>query len=226
MEPEKICPICTDAYKTPITIACNHTFCFLCIKQTALFGNYKCPICRADIPNDILTNAVTSIENMNDEVLEYAWVYGSGASQWWFYQYDHNLIIETAWKVFKDDMCAHYSTVTIEICSADYIVDFVNMIQKNSRTNKVRKIARVENVTLKDGKGVAGLRYVQPDKIVKNVTYNNSTNTSNFNPHYASSYLEDSPPESDESDHISENSEESYVDRIDIIEDEESESTE
>jgi E3 ubiquitin-protein ligase RAD18 len=40
------CQVCKDFYKTPMTTACAHTFCSLCIRR-ALASDGKCPLCRA-----------------------------------------------------------------------------------------------------------------------------------------------------------------------------------
>ncbi|XP_022803772.1 tripartite motif-containing protein 45-like [Stylophora pistillata] len=48
-----ICPICSDTYTDPKTIACLHTFCCECLKKHALAtqkqGRYRCPECQTDL---------------------------------------------------------------------------------------------------------------------------------------------------------------------------------
>ncbi len=41
-----------------VNLSCKHKFCYLCLKETVKHGDYKCPICRADIPQDFAENAV------------------------------------------------------------------------------------------------------------------------------------------------------------------------
>jgi hypothetical protein len=199
---DTVCPICLDPTKTTIHIICNHIFCYLCLKETVKYGNYKCPICRADIPQDFAENAFECIDNAKDEIRKSVWSYSGRNNGWWFYQEDHNLIIEEAWKLYKESNGPE--TVIVSICSVNYTVDLKNMLQISFNNNSVRKIKRMENVTLKDSKGIAGLKYVTKDQLPKNlgITHNNyinSTNPNHFNSAYINTYL-DSSEESESTD--------------------------
>lgn len=63
----KECSICYDKLKTPITLECTHTFCYLCIKNYAMVAksegnNVCCPICRKALPINITNYAKTNVD--------------------------------------------------------------------------------------------------------------------------------------------------------------------
>ncbi|KAF4674527.1 hypothetical protein FOL47_009052 [Perkinsus chesapeaki] len=43
------CIICRDLMVSPATLECSHSFCFKCIEEWLTAGNFRCPVCRADI---------------------------------------------------------------------------------------------------------------------------------------------------------------------------------
>jgi hypothetical protein len=177
------CPVCFDPFKTPIILACEHKFCYLCIKSTLQFGNYKCPICRADVPQSIVEDAVADINIFEAYENTYVWFYSGRNGGWWSYQSDHNKIIEDYWDKYKTGGPEEF---TINICSVDYAIDFINMTQTSTKNFAVRKIKR--DVGAIEHKGQAGLRYV--DNMTKgDVTYNNYITSDGFNPHYLNSYI-------------------------------------
>ena len=45
------CPICHDAYNSPIMLDCNHIFCELCV-GTWFDREQTCPLCRAKVVDD------------------------------------------------------------------------------------------------------------------------------------------------------------------------------
>jgi hypothetical protein len=209
---DDVCSICLEKPQTRVNLSCNHKFCYLCLKETVKHGGNVCPMCRADIPQDFAENAAESIENMNDVnyIYPFRWAYSGRTDGWWFYQEDHNDIIEKAWQEFKKD---GYSHVIITVCSTNYTIDFSVMLQIHGGLHGVmnlgycptaRKIKRMENVMLTHTKGVAGLRYVPKEKLPKNrieVTYKNDITTSShnyFNPNNVIVYLNDSSSSDDE----------------------------
>ena len=165
---DDVCSICLEKPQTRVNLSCKHKFCYLCLKETVKHGDYKCPMCRADIPQDFAENAVESIDNLDNVnyVYSFRWAYAGRTGGWWFYQEDHNDIIEKGWQLYKSG--DGVSQVEITVCSTNYTIDFCNKIQLHSNCVGIhprggfdpaaRKIKRMENVTLIHTKGVAGLR--------------------------------------------------------------------
>jgi len=46
-----LCPICHDAFNTPIVLECGHIFCDECV-QTWFKREQTCPMCRAKVSDD------------------------------------------------------------------------------------------------------------------------------------------------------------------------------
>lgn len=177
------CSICCTPLKTPITLPCNHTFCYLCIKTTLqTTGNYACPLCRSSVPRDTLENASTIISDLEVRTENYAWMYEGRKGGWWFYEAEHNAQIEETYQKYLSalerspvynnpyhdlleedlsvsDSCDDYEQCTINICLKSYTIDFAEMTQI-SEEGYSRKIKRESNFVLENGKGVAGLRYI------------------------------------------------------------------
>jgi E3 ubiquitin-protein ligase RNF146 len=181
------CSICCDTLKTRITLTCKHTFCYLCIKTfigTCIENNEDhtpCPICREPIPNSLFENASIDVENAEECVSEYAWMYQGRNGGWWYFQANHNVQIEEGYAKFNDyaeelkkrddgiapgdinDEVIHdeFSSVEIEVCAKPYIINFHSMEQHPKNTyGGYRKIKRVDKHDLSNAKGVAGLRYI------------------------------------------------------------------
>ena len=53
------CIICTQAFQSPVTITCKHSFCFSCI-DTWIKQNASCPICRHPLDMQSQFNKLTS----------------------------------------------------------------------------------------------------------------------------------------------------------------------
>jgi hypothetical protein len=60
IEDQLSCPVCTNTYYNPITLLCQHTFCYHCITDSNI---KECPICRTKkfIPIDANTKSVQNI---------------------------------------------------------------------------------------------------------------------------------------------------------------------
>lgn len=190
------CVICYEKLQSPIILPCDHEFCYLCLKTTLVFGNYKCPQCRCTVPNNFLEKAIaaksTSTFVIDDGV---KWMYSGRHKGWWFYENSHNQLIEEAYQKMRnwDDTTSLKPTnVKIEILSVNYIIDFSNNMQINPLTSAIRLIKRVMIADFKDSKGVGGLKYLNDDQVPKyDKVYPSTNDLSTFNPHYASSYLHD-----------------------------------
>jgi len=191
------CPICIDDIITPITLPCNHKFCYLCVKGTMTFGNYKCPYCRCLIPDEFMSNAISSKTDSDIKLSESNWMYRGKLGGWWFYQNDHNSIIEKAWRDFvrsrsiytSEEMGEEFTEFSqpeaeILVGSSVYKIDFIRMVQI-SNYGIERRVKRVLNAVFEDAKGVAGVRYVEENEVPKYEILYPEDNRLEFNPHYA-----------------------------------------
>lgn len=193
-----VCPVCYDPLQVPITLPCDHKFCYLCVKGSMLFGNNKCPMCRCILPNDYIEKAIVSIDEADVDTTKPRWMYRGRYDGWWFYQNDHNDLIETAWNRFilsrttpiNDDPVVMPASVDFFVGSGQYSVDFVKMTQSGS-TGLSRCIKRVLDVHFEDSKGVAGVKYVKNEDVPEYEKKYPDSEDDTFNPHYADSYLHD-----------------------------------
>lgn len=64
IDSELICLICSDPFDDPCCTPCNETFCRKCITQWLQKGNLSCPLCRATLSLEDLTEPVRIIRNM------------------------------------------------------------------------------------------------------------------------------------------------------------------
>ena len=67
----KICPICMDTYKEPITLECTHVFCSICFFECINCGKIpKCPTCRKCINlENIIKVSNNNLKNNNNNIL-------------------------------------------------------------------------------------------------------------------------------------------------------------
>lgn len=86
-----ICCVCQDQFKYPITLKCNHTYCFFCIKSVKeTIG--VCPLCRDDITDDLSAISMAKFNMIPTQITCNAvypcvkWLYGSNDQKtWWYY---------------------------------------------------------------------------------------------------------------------------------------------
>lgn len=137
------CIICHDEFNLPVTLDCNHKYCFLCIKSWKE-QNDSCPMCRKEIMN--LENIEIGVKK---EENKFQWLYSGRSGKWWEYDPVNNQIIEENHQKGKDEC---------EILTGrfEYKIDFTNMTQE--RNGRVRNIKRIISEQ-EDVKGVAGIVY-------------------------------------------------------------------
>lgn len=153
---DDICPICLEKPNNPTNLGCSHVFCYLCIKQSYITGNKKCPMCRKDLDNDLYENA-----KGNDIHIDkgYYWMYSGRNKGWWLYDNDTTIIIENGYEDYKKDN--NNDKITIDILGLEYIIDFNNMQQINKYKKWRRRYIKREDIeedkdTI-DIKGISGL---------------------------------------------------------------------
>jgi len=82
------------------------------------------------------------------------WIYEGRNNGWWYYDYDVQIVIETAWKENKN--------LDWYMCGQMFHLDFTNMRQVNTTNNAIRSIKRVDHEEINSGKllvkGVSGMR--------------------------------------------------------------------
>eukprot|EP00092_Neocalanus_flemingeri_P053809 GFUD01063310.1.p1 GENE.GFUD01063310.1~~GFUD01063310.1.p1 ORF type:complete len:345 (+),score=120.45 GFUD01063310.1:87-1121(+) len=154
------CSVCLDLPVHPVTLPCQHIFCYLCAKGLTRQAGClaSCSLCRSDIPAGYLecaqVLAKTSME-MNDtppllaDEEEWQWFY-EGRKGWWRFEERNNEELEenftSGQKVFETMICGNL-----------YVIDFGTMeqFQKNfpSRKRKIKRDSRSSTC-----QGVAGLQ--------------------------------------------------------------------
>jgi len=154
------CSVCLDLPVHPVTLPCNHIFCYLCAKGlTRQAGQLAaCSLCRKDIPDGFLESAQVLAKasmELNDtppllaEEEEWQWFY-EGRNGWWRFEKRNNEELE-------ENFTSDQKVFETMICGNLYVIDFNTMeqFQKNFPTRK-RKIKR--DLRTSTCKGVAGLQ--------------------------------------------------------------------
>jgi len=154
------CSVCLDLPVHPVTLPCNHIFCYLCAKGlTRQAGQLAaCSLCRKDIPDGFLESAQVLAKasmELNDtppllaDEEEWQWFY-EGRNGWWRFEKRNNEELE-------ENFTSDQKVFETMICGNLYVIDFNTMeqFQKNFPTRK-RKIKR--DLRTSTCKGVAGLQ--------------------------------------------------------------------
>lgn len=172
-----VCSVCQDKYKYPITLKCNHTYCFFCIKSVKeTIG--VCPLCRDDITDDLSAISMTRF-NMIPVPIQYPcvkWLYGSNDQKtWWYYDDDVSEQIEKLFNEWKskedvndidsdDSDSDEIEYPEIQIGPYAYEINFHNMSQ--NRNFKQRRMLRKEFNSVdekqefdKNVRGIIGIKF-------------------------------------------------------------------
>ena len=160
---EVTCAVCLEKPEPPYSLPCEHTFCYLCLKQAAETGGMNCPLCRAIIPQYVLEEAKISDEVFVLEDKAGSWMYSGRTSGWWFYTPEIDSKLEVSWQAYQNG-CV--SSVNVVILGRTYTIDFATMEQRCLFNGTVRKIKRSEDVD--EGeivKGLAGLRVMPKEEM-------------------------------------------------------------
>ena len=64
---DETCSICIENIKMKYKLECGHSFCYLCLKFSLLGRASTCPLCRSDVPRDILENATYDEQTINTQ---------------------------------------------------------------------------------------------------------------------------------------------------------------
>lgn len=138
------CMVCRERTNNYIKLDCDHTFCYMCIKQILHSKTVakKCPYCRGDIDSQLLEEAFGRIT-----IERNSWAYSGRNDGWWAYDALTNRRISDAYIQGEDK-------VDITICGEPYTISFLTMEQiGKTTTRKIKQIKKKDKV-----KGVAGLR--------------------------------------------------------------------
>jgi hypothetical protein len=167
MSSDKVCTFCLEENENrelPIKLLnCSHTFCYMCIKSYLLStGKFKCPLCRATIPKDILEH-VTKFELENEKIMEdksnKIWRYSGKNNGWWKYNISCNKKLNEHYDEYVDDNTKN--SFEISIGYNKYLIDFDKMQQISLDGTKIRNIKFTEpDDTSMDEltKGMAGIQ--------------------------------------------------------------------
>lgn len=154
------CSICLNHYDIPVVLDCNHTFCFLCIKEVNLHG-MTCPLCRNNITIDLGNVFKDLRDKLQALVGKDVWLYASVSGDgWWMYNLEMNQNIENAYQQSQNANNAHNAfTCQIRVAARTYDIDFTQ--QKQHFQNKERRIQRVtfdmDKIKEINIKGMAGV---------------------------------------------------------------------
>lgn len=143
-ENKETCTICLEemvSEKLPISLECNHKFCFLCIKGFYQ-NNPSCPLCRREITDSVINNLRTKLPKT-----EFSWCYSGRNYGWWAYDPITSEYLESQYGKSKE--------IKIDLMGREYTIDFINMEQIGPMGK--RKIRREKNLTSL-AKGIAGLK--------------------------------------------------------------------
>ncbi|KAL1283092.1 E3 ubiquitin-protein ligase [Trichinella pseudospiralis] len=155
---DNACCICyEDVPLYPVVLPCQHSYCFLCLKGTALTNGFLCPLCRRQFSADyfLKPKLLHNLHSHNEDDLshlsgqsEWSWFY-EGRNGWWRYDERSNEFIELAYQQNRQ-------SVEIVIAGNCYVIDFVKLQQsQKSRPYRKRKIKR--DYACSTSKGIAGL---------------------------------------------------------------------
>jgi hypothetical protein len=104
------CCICMATQKLPYKLECGHQFCYLCLKFALMSTTLTCPLCRQEVPVEILEQPHTihkqnsvrkytkssDFENNNEtNETKYIWLYAGRHNGHWKYDDTTNVILET-----------------------------------------------------------------------------------------------------------------------------------
>lgn len=153
-----ICPICSDSSKHPCILPCNHTFCYLCIKQyvnVALKQHeimFSCPICRASTNRNVLYDRSTTHTETSESFSD-AWKYEARSGGWWYFSSEHSALLSEA-------HLSNNMNTTLNILGITYQIDFSKMIQTHP-SGSTRRIMQPsgQNSSNVDVLGVCGLNF-------------------------------------------------------------------
>lgn len=146
---DAVCGVCLDTCNNAITLHCNHTFCYLCIKEALCSSLYSCPLCRKPLDDKLLSCGKSL--SKKDEYVGGMWQYESKRKgEWWYFDATHCKDLDEGWEKYQDD--GKSKTVNLTILGTSYEIDFENMMQTSLTTYGKRCIRRGGNA-----KGVAGM---------------------------------------------------------------------
>lgn len=149
---EQICPVCQDSLTHPLTLPCDHTFCYLCIK--GVFARKRlCALCRQPIPEHYILKPPGNSELSSSSLRkpEFCWLYEAKNGGWWLYEERISSVIEEAYQDKKE-------FIKLQISGFTYVVDFKSMVQfREERPNRRRCIDRRLLTGEEEVKGIAGI---------------------------------------------------------------------
>lgn len=117
-EIDETCSICIEKIKMKYKLDCGHSFCYLCLKFSLLGRTLSCPLCRSNVPNDILENATYNTSNdintnnndnnynnynnnnNNKQSQKVAWFYAGRNAGYWEYDSITTQLLEESYQTW------------------------------------------------------------------------------------------------------------------------------
>ena len=146
---DQLCAICQDKRLHPVTLPCEHTFCYLCIKGVFVRQGV-CALCRQPIPSDAITHpkAPSTLVSQDTETSP-QWVYEAKGGGWWLYEERISSELEKSYQ-------SSATEIQIQISGFMYVINFQRMVQyRREKPDRVRRIQRGNEHI----KGVAGIPF-------------------------------------------------------------------
>jgi hypothetical protein len=139
------CSICLNTPTLPLTLSkCGHIFCYICLKEYVYSCHMmvKCPMCRADIVDDLSS---LKVDNMDKAIETYVdkccWIYESrDKTGSWMFELTVNEELE---QLYQQD--CNSKDNKFQLGNRNYNIDFSTMKQQDCQTSRSRKITRIEN---------------------------------------------------------------------------------
>lgn len=155
-ENEDVCPVCLDPPLHPVSLECNHVFCFLCAKGLTENRDNLCSLCRSPISQgylkrgNVLQRTKSELTDKGQDQLR--WFYEAGQGGWWRFEKRTNEEIETA-------RSQGLKVINLVICGNVYVIDINEKVQYRKDGSGRRRAIKnhLELNESKDVKGVAGL---------------------------------------------------------------------
>lgn len=176
---DNLCPVCYQEMLYPITLTCNHTFCFLCAKG-AFSVSQACPLCRTRIQKEIIHKPDVNPDDLNVQIAQnqtnssgvmtrsrasnnhITWFYESNRSSnsWWKYDARTTAELEEKYQEYlKNQNTYDHQKFEILIAGNMYVIDFVLQVQyQKSGIGRRRAIRRSHTQNNSEYvKGTAGI---------------------------------------------------------------------
>jgi|SaaInlStandDraft_4_1057021.scaffolds.fasta_scaffold11884_3 hypothetical protein len=126
------CNICDKNDSMSVTLDCNHTFCFLCLK-TNIKKQSECPSCKKKININLQNTTINDI-NYSLKITNNIWLYCSiYQNDWWMYDSNVSNSIETSYKSY---ICKKEISTPNTLSNKTFTFNQINIEDGNNEKEK------------------------------------------------------------------------------------------